>query len=79
MSETQPETTGERRVTAEDVRALATVAELSLEPERAEDVAERLTVWFAAANELSEKMSAAEHLQCVPIANFTHPDSEVSE
>jgi hypothetical protein len=75
----QSETTNESGLTAEAVRTLGSVAELSLEPERAADLAERLTVWFAGANELSEKMSAPEHLQRGPITTFTHPDPELSE
>ena len=71
--------TGESQITAETVRALAAAADLPLETERAEDLAERLAAWLEAANELSEKMSAPEHLQRTPIANFTHPDPEVSE
>jgi Asp-tRNA(Asn)/Glu-tRNA(Gln) amidotransferase C subunit len=70
---------GETRIDAEAVRALATAAALPLEPERAEDLAERMTVWLTAANELNEKMSAPEHLPLAPIASFTHPDPEVSE
>lgn len=79
MTDRQSETTEESGLTAEAVQALGSVAELSFEPERAEDLAERLTVWFTAANELSEKMSAPEHLQRGPIATFTHPDPEPSE
>jgi hypothetical protein len=71
--------TDESRITAETVRTLAAVAELPLDPGRAEDVAEGLSVWIAAANELSEKMSAPEHLQRGPIATFTHPDPDPSE
>jgi hypothetical protein len=71
--------TDESGITAEAVRTLAAVAELPLEPERAEDVAEGLTVWLAAANELSEKMSAPEHRQRGPITTFAHPDPELSE
>ncbi len=70
---------GESQITAEVVWALAAAADLPLEPKRAEELAERLAVWLEAANELSEKMSAPEHLQRTPIANFTHPDPEVSE
>jgi hypothetical protein len=71
--------TDEFRITAEAARTLAGAAQLSLEPERAEDLAERLTGWLVAANELSEKMSAPEHRQRGPITNFTHPDPEVME
>lgn len=70
---------GETQIDAEAVRALAVAADLPLAPERAEDLAERLALWLEAANELSEKMSAAEHLPRGPITNFTHPDPEVSE
>jgi hypothetical protein len=69
----------ESEINAEAVRTLATAAELPLEPERAEDLAERLSVWLEAANELSEKMSAPEHLQCGPITSFAHADPELSE
>jgi hypothetical protein len=70
---------GETQITAEAVQALAAAADLPLAPERAEDVAVRLAGWLEAANELSEKMSAPEHLQRGPITTFTHPDPEVSE
>jgi hypothetical protein len=73
------EMTGETRITAEAVRALAATADLPLDPERAEDLAERLTVWLTAANELSEKMSAPEHLPLAPITSFTQPDPELVE
>jgi Asp-tRNA(Asn)/Glu-tRNA(Gln) amidotransferase C subunit len=66
-------------ITAEEVRALAAAADLSLEPERAEEMAERLAGWLTAANELSEKMSTPVHLPRAPITSFTHPDQEVSE
>jgi hypothetical protein len=71
--------TDETGIDAEAVRALATAAALPLEPERAEDLVERLTVWLDGANELSEKMSAPEHLQRTPITSFAHPDPELSE
>ena len=71
--------TDETQITAEAVRALATAAALPLDPQRAEDLAERLSGWLTGANELSEKMSAPEHLQRQPITTFTHPDPELSE
>jgi hypothetical protein len=70
---------GEAQINAEAVRKLAVAADLPLDPERAEEIAERLAGWLEAANELSEKMSAPEHLPRGPITNFTHPDPEVSE
>jgi hypothetical protein len=79
MTDSHSETTDGPGLSAEAVQALGSVAELSFEPERAEDLAERLTVWFAGANELSAKMSAPEHLPRGPITTFTHPDSELSE
>jgi hypothetical protein len=66
-------------ITGEAARQLASAAELPLPPERAEDLAERLTVWLVAANELNRKMSAPEHRALGPITNFTHRDPEVLE
>jgi hypothetical protein len=70
---------GETRLDPEAVRTLAVAADLPLEPPRAADLAERLTLWLAAANELSAKMSAPEHRQRAPITSFTHPEPEVLE
>jgi hypothetical protein len=55
------------------VRALADAADLELPAERVQLVARQLGVWLAAANELSAKLAAEEHLTVLPIATFTHP------
>ncbi len=54
------------------VRALAQAAGLSLAPGRCEAAAELLAVWLPAANELSRKMSAAEHQRLLPATVFVH-------
>lgn len=60
-------------VTPETVRALAQLAALPLPPERAESLAPQLAAWLTAANELSWKMSAAEHSAVLPATVFTQP------
>ena len=55
------------------VRALAAAADLPLPADRERLVAEQLTTWLAAANELNRKMAAPEHLAVTPITVFTHP------
>ena len=69
----------QKRVTAEEVRALAAAADLPLDPKRAEEMADRLADWLTAANELSEKMSVPVHLPQTPITSVTHPLPEQSE
>lgn len=63
------------RVTAEQVRALATAAALPLGEERLNPAAELLSAWLPAANELSRKMSAADYDELMPITVFTHPQT----
>jgi hypothetical protein len=70
---------GETRITPEAAQTLATAAQLRLAPDRAPAVADQLSVWLTAANELNLKMSAPEHRQRAPITSFTHPESEVLE
>jgi Asp-tRNA(Asn)/Glu-tRNA(Gln) amidotransferase C subunit len=64
------------QVDAEDVRALAEIAELPLAEGREGPIAEQLAEWLTAANELNRKMSAAQHWRITPITVFTHPDSQ---
>jgi hypothetical protein len=61
-------------VSEENVRALAAAADLPLGAERAALVGPQLAVWLDAANELSRKMSAAEHWTVTPATAFTHPE-----
>ena len=63
------------RIGPAEVRALASCAELPLAPGREELIAETLDAWVAEANELSRKMSAAEHRELVPATVFTHPEA----
>jgi hypothetical protein len=54
-------------------RTLAAVADLPLEPGRAAISGELFAAWLPAANELSRKMSAPEHIDLLPITVFSHP------
>lgn len=63
------------RVEAEQVRTLATAAALPLGDERLNGVAELLSAWLPAANELSRKMSAADYAELMPITVCTHPQT----
>ena len=51
---------------------LATQAGLSLSTERAAVASAILEEWHAAANALSERMSAAQHQDLVPVVCFAH-------
>lgn len=73
MSPQPEETNVSESVSIEEVRALTAMADLPLEKERLGAMAELLSAWLPAANELSRKMSAPEHLQVVPITVLTHP------
>lgn len=53
-------------------RVLAQVAALPLAPGRDAIVGELLAAWLPAANELSRKMSAAEHTELLPATGFVH-------
>ena len=53
-------------------RALAELADLSLGAGRDEIVGALLAAWLPPANELSRKMSAAEHTELLPATVFTH-------
>lgn len=61
------------------VLALANAADLPLPAERAGLVAEQLSGWLTAANELNRKMAAARHLGVTPITVFKHPVPEGDE
>ncbi len=60
----------EKAVTGEVVRVLADLATLPLSGSRAADLAPQLAVWIELANELSEKMSAADHRTLIPMTVF---------
>jgi hypothetical protein len=55
------------------VRALAGIAELPLAPGRESTIAPILDAWVRDANELSRKMSAAQHWTLTPATLFVHP------
>lgn len=55
------------------VRELAEVAALPLERARAQALAPQLAEWLRAANELSRKMSAAQHAAVMPATVFIQP------
>ena len=58
--------------------SLAQTADLPLAVGSATSAGELLAAWLPAANELSRKMSAIEHVALLPITVFTHaaPDAE---
>ncbi|MDT5081693.1 MAG: hypothetical protein QOJ80_6330 [Mycobacterium sp.] len=60
-------------IKVEDVRLLARIAQLPLDPERESRVANLLSAWLPDANALSAKMSAPEFREGLPITLFTHP------
>ncbi|MEO8627728.1 MAG: hypothetical protein ABI612_06445 [Betaproteobacteria bacterium] len=55
------------------VRTLADIAALPLAPGREDVIAPTLDAWVRDANELSRKMSAAEHWTVTPATVFVHP------
>jgi Asp-tRNA(Asn)/Glu-tRNA(Gln) amidotransferase C subunit len=66
----------DRTVDEAAVAALAKAADLPLAEDRLRPVAAQLSDWLTAANELSRKMAAAEHLTVTPITVFTHPAAD---
>jgi hypothetical protein len=60
------------RLGAELARTLAALADLPLAEGRDAIVGELLAAWLPPANELSGKMSAAEHSSLLPATVFTH-------
>jgi hypothetical protein len=63
-----------KEVTPAMTRALAEYAELTLGADREAVVTPILEAWVKDANELSRKMSAAQHMTLVPATVFAHPD-----
>ena len=61
------------------VSRLARYAALPLAPGRAEAAAAVLDAWWPAANELSAKMSAAQHQMLAPVTVLTHPADAAEE
>jgi hypothetical protein len=57
-------------------KTLADQAGLPLAPGRAEIAGGLLADWVKAANELSLKMSAAQHQQLLPVTVFTHASTD---
>ncbi len=64
------------RITPEDVETFERLADLKLKGERRMGVADILSVWVPAANELSRKMAEPRHRGLTPNVRFTHPLSE---
>ena len=58
------------------VRMLAAYAALPLPTERESVVAATLDAWLPDANALSEKMSAEEYRDLLPITVLGHPEAE---
>ena len=54
------------------VRALAAMAELPLDPGRESTIVPILAAWVKDANELSRKMSTAQHWTVTPATIFVH-------
>ena len=65
----------------EAVRVLAKAADLPIPDDRLQLVATQLSEWLAAANDLSRKMSAPEHLTVTPVTVFLAPaaTTEIAE
>jgi hypothetical protein len=63
-------------VSTDLARLLANVAGLPLGAGRDAIVGELLAEWLPAANELSRKMSAAEHTALLPATVFTHAPAD---
>ena len=61
---------------AERARALAQLADLPLAAGRDAIVGELLAAWLPPANELSRKMSAAEHTALLPATVFMHAPAD---
>ncbi len=66
-------------VTPELVAQLGHFGALPLSKERLSVVAPLLDAWLKDANQLSEKMSAAQHQTLVPATVFTHPGNHEGE
>jgi hypothetical protein len=59
-------------VSESTVQTLASVGDLPLVAGREAVIAPTLNVWIGWANELSRKMSEAEHWTLTPITTFSH-------
>jgi hypothetical protein len=68
--------TGASAKAARMASAMAEIANLPLGPGRDEISGALLADWVKAANELSRKMSAAEHQQLLPATVFVHAPSD---
>ncbi len=62
-----------RPVGEQEVRALASAADLAVPDDRLPLIASQLGGWLEAANELNRKMSAAQHRTVTPVTVFLHP------
>ncbi len=62
-------------VSGDEVKTMATMADLPLTEDRNELVAALLSAWLPAANELSRMMSAAEYADIMPITVLVHPQT----
>ena len=67
-------------ITEKEVEVFEALADLKLKAERRKAVADILSVWVPAANELSRKMAEPQHRALTPNLRFTHPAAdEVTE
>ncbi len=62
-----------RPVGEQEVRALASAADLPVPDDRLPLIATQLGEWLSAANELNRKMSAAQHRTVTPVTVLVHP------
>lgn len=62
-----------KEVTPAAIGVLASYAELTLAPGRAEIINPILEAWIKDANELSRKMSAEKYRDLIPATVFSHP------
>lgn len=63
-----------KEITPAVVAELAAYAELQLALGREEVITSTLEAWIKDANELSRKMSSANHWELAPATVFTHPN-----
>jgi hypothetical protein len=73
LNEEEPSMTTPSTIDPAMVRALAVMAELPLAEGRESTITPILSAWVRDANELSRKMSAAQHWTVTPATIFVHP------
>ncbi len=66
-------------VDEEEVRALARLADLPLDPDRVPAVTALLAAWLPGVNDLSRVMRSDEYRETLPITVFAHPHTDSTE